>query len=214
MLSLFRMVEPTRGTIRIDDIDVHSIGVEDLRKKLSIIPQEPLLFTGSVRYNLDPFTRYSEAEYWNVLETCQLKDYVSTLPGRLDALVEEGGRNFSVGQRQLICMARAMLSKSPILLLDEATASVDSNTDALIQRMIRASFPRSTVLVIAHRLNTIMDMERILVMDGGKVVEFDSPQVLLQDPLSLFSQMVEATGPASAAHLRALAGMANDLVKV
>jgi ATP-binding cassette, subfamily C (CFTR/MRP), member 4 len=163
---------------------------------------------------LDPFNRFTETEYWNVLETCQLKDFVSAMPGKLDAQVEEGGRNFSVGQRQLICMARSMLCKFPILLLDEATASVDANTDALIQRMIRAAFPRSTVLVIAHRLNTIMDMERILVMDDGKAVEFDTPQALLQNPKSLFSQMVEASGPASARHLRSLAGVATDLIQI
>jgi ABC-type multidrug transport system fused ATPase/permease subunit len=190
MLALFRMVEGLSGKIVIDGVDIATIGLRDLRSKLSIIPQEPLLFAGTLRYNLDPFERFPDDELWDVLETVSLKDYVSTLPGKLEAQVEENGRNYSVGQRQLICMARSLLTRARILLLDEASASLDPVSDSLIQRTIRNSFTASTILVIAHKIQTVVDLDRILVMSDGRVVEFDTPQALLSDPNSTFSAMV------------------------
>lgn len=204
MLSLFRMVEGQSGKIVIDDVDISTIGLRDLRTKLTIIPQEPLLFAGTVRYNLDPFERFSDEDLWNVIETVSLKDYVMSLPGKLDAVVEENGRNFSVGQRQLVCMARSLLSRARILLLDEASASLDPVSDALIQRTIRDSFTASTILVIAHKIQTVVDLDRILVMSSGAVVEFDTPKALLSDPNSVFSAMVDATGESMAKHIRSV----------
>jgi ATP-binding cassette, subfamily C (CFTR/MRP), member 1 len=208
MLALFRMVEGLSGRILIDDIDISSIGLNDLRTKLStssallrvyvayrnfstaIIPQEPLLFAGNVRYNLDPFERFGDEELWAVLETVNLKDYIKSLPGQLDAIVEENGRNFSVGQRQLVCMARSLLARARILLLDEASASLDPVTDSLIQGTIRNSFPDSTILVIAHKIQTVVDLDRILVMSNGSMVEYDTPRALLSNKESVFSAMV------------------------
>lgn len=203
--ALFRMMEPSEGTIEIDGVDVRQIGLTDLRSKLSIIPQLPQLFVGSVRYNIDPFETSSDDDIWKSLEMVQLKDFVAGLEGKLDAHVEDGGSNFSVGQRQLLSMARALLRNSKILLLDEATAAVDNETDAMIQSMVRKNFKNMTVFTIAHRLNTIMDSTRVMVLDRGQLVEFDTPAKLLDNPDGIFTSMVEATGPASAEYLRKIA---------
>ncbi|XP_077994403.1 ATP-binding cassette sub-family C member 5-like [Glandiceps talaboti] len=191
-LSLFRLIEAASGTIWIDGVDISTIGLEDLRSRLSIIPQDPVLFVGTIRYNLDPFDHYSDDKIWNALEKCYLKDMVAQLDGKLSAPVMENGENLSVGERQLICMARALLRNSKILMLDEATASIDTKTDSLIQQTIRDAFKDCTMLVIAHRLNTVLNCDKILVMDSGKVKEFDKPSVLLANHNSIFNTMVTA----------------------
>ncbi|KAM7408746.1 hypothetical protein PAMA_002464 [Pampus argenteus] len=177
---LFRIIEATEGRILIDNIDISTIGLHDLRNRLTIIPQDPVLFSGTLRMNLDPFDRFSDEELWRVLELSHLKDYVAGLQEGLQHEVTEGGENLSVGQRQLLCLARALLRKSRILILDEATAAVDLETDNLIQKTIRKEFSHCTVLTIAHRLHSIMDNSRVMVLDAGKIVEFDSPSNLLE----------------------------------
>uniref|UniRef100_A0A183ED58 ABC transporter domain-containing protein n=1 Tax=Gongylonema pulchrum TaxID=637853 RepID=A0A183ED58_9BILA len=186
---LFRIIEPAEGTILIDGVNIGLIGLHDLRLNLTIIPQEPVLFSGSLRFNLDPFQNYSDEEIWKTLEHAHLKAFASNLPAGLQYKITEGGENISVGQRQLICLARALLRKSKVLVLDEATAAVDLATDSLIQETIRREFATSTVLTIAHRLNTILDYDRILVLDKGLIREFDSPGALLADRSSLFFSM-------------------------
>uniref|UniRef100_A0A3P8QNC2 ATP-binding cassette, sub-family C (CFTR/MRP), member 12 n=1 Tax=Astatotilapia calliptera TaxID=8154 RepID=A0A3P8QNC2_ASTCA len=192
-VALFRLVEPAAGTILIDGVDIMSIGLQDLRSKLSVIPQDPVLFVGTVRYNLDPFNKYTDEEIWAALEKSYMKDSISKLEGTLEAHVMENGENFSVGQRQLICMARALLRNSKIILLDEATASIDAETDALIQNTIQEALRNSTMLTIAHRLSTVMQADRILVMDNGQVAELDDPNTLKQKPFSMFSLLLTAS---------------------
>lgn len=200
---LFRLTEP-EGSILIDNVDTKSIGLHDLRKKLSIIPQEPILFNGPVRRNLDPFDEYTDVAMWKALEQVNLSDAIRSLPGGLDAELAEGGSNFSVGERQLICLARAVLRANRIIVLDEATANVDPTTDKFIQKTISETFTNCTRLTIAHRLNTIMDSDRVLVMDAGQVKEFDVPHLLLQNENGFFSTMVKNTGK-NAAHLKKVA---------
>ncbi|XP_011601661.2 ATP-binding cassette sub-family C member 2 [Takifugu rubripes] len=177
---LFRIIEAAEGSILIDDIDIAKIGLHDLRGRLTIIPQDPVLFSGSLRMNLDPFDKFSDEDIWRVLELSHLKEFVSGLQEGLQHEVAEGGENLSVGQRQLVCLARALLRKSRILILDEATAAVDLETDNLIQNTIRTEFSHCTVLTIAHRLHSIMDSSRVMVLDAGKIIEFDSPDNLLE----------------------------------
>ena len=203
--ALFRTTEPAGGSVLIDDVDIDSLGLYDLRRRLSIIPQVPQLFMGTVRYNLDPFGEHNDEEIWHVLEMVALKEFISGLNGGLEATVDENGGNFSVGQRQLLSMARCLLFDSHILLLDEATASLDVQSDAMLQRMIRTHFLKRTVLTIAHRLITIIDCDRVLVLDAGRIVEFDSPKKLLENTDGIFYGMVQATGKATAAHLTAIA---------
>jgi len=204
MIALFRIVELTEGCIMVDGVDIAQIGLHDLRRRIGIIPQDPVLFTGSVRLNLDPLGLKTEKDVWASLKSVNMADYIASLPGELEYEVEENGRNFSVGQRQLLCMARALLEDNKILILDEATANVDSVSDKLIQRTVREAFRDRTVITIAHRLHTIIDMDRVMVMDAGDVVEFDSPHVLLQAEGSYFSRLVQDTG-SSASVLREIA---------
>uniref|UniRef100_F6THJ3 ABC transporter domain-containing protein n=3 Tax=Monodelphis domestica TaxID=13616 RepID=F6THJ3_MONDO len=178
-LCLFRILEAAKGEIHIDGVNIATIGLHDLRSKLTIIPQDPVLFSGTLRMNLDPFGNYSEEEMWQALELSNLHKFVSSQPEGLNFECSEGGENLSVGQRQLVCLARALLRKSQILVLDEATAAIDLETDDLIQTTIRTQFEACTVLTIAHRLNTIMDYTRVLVLDKGMIAEFDSPANLI-----------------------------------
>nr|XP_020740072.1 multidrug resistance-associated protein 4 isoform X2 [Odocoileus virginianus texanus] len=198
--ALFRLSEP-EGKIWIDKILTTEIGLHDLRKKMSIIPQEPVLFTGTMRKNLDPFNEHSDEDLWNALEEVQLREAIEDLPGKMDTELAESGSNFSVGQRQLVCLARAILRKNRILIIDEATANVDPRTDELIQKKIREKFAHCTVLTIAHRLNTIIDSDKIMVLDSGRLKEYDEPYVLLQNRDSLFYKMVQQLGKAEAAAL-------------
>ncbi|KAM3916374.1 multidrug resistance-associated protein 1-like isoform 2-T3 [Leptodactylus fuscus] len=192
-LGLFRINEAASGEIIIDGINIAKIGLHDLRFKITIIPQDPVLFSGSLRMNLDPFEKYSDEEIWTSLELAHLKNFVSGLPDKLNHECAEGGENLSIGQRQLVCLARALLRKTKILVLDEATAAVDLETDGLIQSTIRKEFEDCTVITIAHRLNTIMDYTRVMVLDRGQIVEFDSPSNLLQKK-GIFYNMAKDSG--------------------
>uniref|UniRef100_A0A8C4NUQ3 ABC-type glutathione-S-conjugate transporter n=1 Tax=Dicentrarchus labrax TaxID=13489 RepID=A0A8C4NUQ3_DICLA len=178
-LGIFRILEAAKGKIFIDGVNIADIGLHDLRSRITIIPQDPVLFSGSLRMNLDPFDTYTDEEVWRSLELAHLKNFVSNLPDKLNHECSEGGENLSLGQRQLVCLARALLRKTKILVLDEATAAVDLETDTLIQSTIRTQFEDCTVLTIAHRLNTIMDYTRVIVMDRGHISEMDSPANLI-----------------------------------
>ena len=181
MTSLYRIVEPCGGRIVIDNIDVSQLGLTDLRSRLALVPQDPVIFSGTVRANLDPFDAVGGDVYiWQALEQAGMADTIRHMAGGLDAQISEGGGNLSTGQRQLLCMARALLRRTKILVLDEATSNVDSSTDQLIQSTIRTAFKDCTVLTIAHRLNTIIDSDRIMVLDAGRLVEFDTPAALLK----------------------------------
>ncbi|KAJ9591217.1 hypothetical protein L9F63_002223, partial [Diploptera punctata] len=193
-LGLFRIIEPAGGSILIDGKDISTLGLHALRKRLTIIPQDPVLFSGTLRINLDPFDERSDNEIWQALEHAHLKSFVKGLQNGLEHEVSEGGENLSVGQRQLICLARALLRKTKVLILDEATAAVDLETDDLIQTTIRREFKDCTVLTIAHRLNTIMDSNRVIVLDRGLLAEFDTPEALLQNKSSIFHGMAKDAG--------------------
>ncbi|KAJ0113412.1 hypothetical protein Patl1_01013 [Pistacia atlantica] len=186
----FRLVEPSGGRIIIDGIDISFLGLHNLRSRFGIIPQEPVLFEGTVRSNIDPIGQHSDEEIWKSLERCQLKDVVAAKPDKLDSLVVDNGDNWSVGQRQLLCLGRVMLKRSRLLFMDEATASVDSQTDAVIQKIIREDFAACTIISIAHRIPTVMDCDRVLVIDAGWAKEFDKPSRLLERP-SRFGSLVQ-----------------------
>jgi ABC-type multidrug transport system fused ATPase/permease subunit len=209
VIALFRLRELVSGGIFIDDVEIGTIGLDGLRGgRISIIPQDPVLFSGTVRSNVDPFNQYADTDVNSALTAVQLWDYVSTIGG-LAAVVEERGRNFSVGQRQLICIARALLCRPRILLMDEATANVDNDTDLLIQRAVRDLFTDTTVVEIAHRLHTVMDADNVIVMSAGAVVETGTPHELCvaNGP---FAAMVSATGDATATELREIAKSVSD----
>nr|XP_050849546.1 ATP-binding cassette sub-family C member 5-like isoform X4 [Vespula vulgaris] len=188
-VALFRLVELCGGVIKIDGVDISKIELHLLRSKLSIIPQDPVLFSGTIRSNLDPFKKYTDLEIWSALEKSQLKEKVKLMNGQLEAFVESGGNNFSVGEKQLLCLTRALLRNSKILILDEATAAVDPETETAIQDTIQNEFVECTVLTIAHRLQTIMKYDKILVMKNGSILEFDTTTNLLSNPNSEFSKM-------------------------
>ncbi|KAG0261148.1 Multidrug resistance-associated protein 1 [Mortierella polycephala] len=187
-------IEEDGGSIWIDGVDISTVGLKYLRQHLAIIPQEPTLFVGTLRDNLDPFDELQDAELWEALERAHLKDHIASLAGGLSFKVSQNGDNFSVGQRSLICLARALLRKTKILVLDEATAAVDVETDELIQRTIRKEFKDRTILTIAHRIKTVMDSDKILVLEKGRVAEFESPATLLKRPGSLFFSLAQQAG--------------------
>ena len=187
-------VEEDGGSIWIDGVDISTVGLSRLRKNLAIIPQDPTLFAGTVRENLDPFDELEDAALWEALERAHLKEHISSLSGGLSFKVSQNGDNFSVGQRSLICLARALLRKTKILVLDEATAAVDVETDELIQKTIRKEFKDRTILTIAHRIKTVMDSDKILVLEKGRVEEFESPMSLLQNKNSLFYNLAQQAG--------------------
>ncbi|KAI9594951.1 P-loop containing nucleoside triphosphate hydrolase protein [Syncephalis fuscata] len=196
-ISLFRFVEATSGRIIVDDVDISKIGLQDLRSHLTIIPQDPILFNGTIRSNVDPFSSYDDESIWNALRRSHLIDDSDNRPPGLESLdspVSENGSNFSQGQRQLLAMARALLRTNKLIIMDEATASVDFDTDTKIQQTIREEFSQATLLCIAHRLRTIIDYDKVLVMDAGRMVEYDSPYSLIQKPDSLFRQLCERSG--------------------
>jgi ATP-binding cassette subfamily C (CFTR/MRP) protein 1 len=209
-LALFRIMELEQGSITIDGVDISKIGVEDLRSKLSIIPQDPVLFSASVRKNLDPFSLETDESLLSVVESIRLKPLVDSLGG-LEGMISEGGDNISCGQRQLICLARALLRQSRIVVLDEATASVDAETDAFIQSCVRRNFAGSTLITIAHRLATIADFDRVLVLDNGHVAEFDTPRNLLNDKDSLFFGLAAKLGPSAFEHIKGVANLATQI---
>ncbi|XP_052851265.1 multidrug resistance-associated protein 1 isoform X4 [Drosophila gunungcola] len=190
-LALFRIIEAAGGRIAIDGVDIATMGLHMLRSRLTIIPQDPVLFSGSLRVNLDPFEIKTDDEIWKALELSHLKSFVKSLAAGLNHEIAEGGENLSVGQRQLVCLARALLRKTKVLVLDEATAAVDLETDDLIQKTIRSEFKECTVLTIAHRLNTILDSDKVIVLDKGQITEFASPTELLDNPKSAFYSMAK-----------------------
>lgn len=193
-LALFRIIEAAGGTISIDDINIAEIGLHSLRTRLTIIPQDPVLFSGSLRMNIDPFNSYSDDALWIALEQSHLKSFVKGLSDGLNYTIAESGENLSVGQRQLVCLARALLRKTKVLILDEATAAIDIETDELIQKTIRTQFRDCTILTIAHRLNTIMDSDRVIVLDQGIIAEYDTPKALLDNKDSIFYGMAKNAG--------------------
>ncbi|KAJ3119275.1 Multidrug resistance-associated protein 1 [Physocladia obscura] len=203
--SLFRLMEPSKGTIKIDGVDIATVGLKKLRESVQMIPQNPTLFDGTVRSNIDYSGKHTDEEIWYSLESCGMKEYVSGLSEKLDSIITEGGSNLSAGQRQLLCLAKVLLEKSKILVMDEATSSVDAESDLRIQQLMTTQFKQATVISIAHRLNTIAAFDRVLVLDKGNVAEFDAPHILLSRSESIFSEMVSATGIANAAVIREIA---------
>ena len=189
-LALFRILEATQGSIFIDDIDISTLGLQDLRQSMAIIPQDAQLWQGTLRQNLDPLHQYTDSELYRVLKQARLCGIVDDHAAGLLQPVSEGGSNLSAGQRQLICIARAMVRQSHILVLDEATSSIDLETDQLVQQIVRTGFTGTTI-TIAHRLNTIMDSDRVLVVDDGRVIEDGSPAELTAGG-GRFAQMVQA----------------------
>jgi ABC-type multidrug transport system fused ATPase/permease subunit len=211
MLALFRMLETAKDThphanrIMIDGVDVALLKLPDLRRKITIIPQDPVLFAGTIRSNLDPFNEQTDDAIWAVLAKAKMNTRVEQEDAGLDCTVADRGNNFSAGERQLLCLARALLKNCKILLLDEATASIDPHHDRIVQETIRSEFRDRTVLTIAHRLGTIIDSDKVLVLDHGVVKEFGSPWDLLQTPGGAFASMVAELGPEEGERLSSIA---------
>ncbi|KAF8955314.1 P-loop containing nucleoside triphosphate hydrolase protein [Flammula alnicola] len=217
-LSFFRFVEAAQGRILIDGIDTSKIGLTDLRSRLTIVPQDPTILSGSLRSTLDVFDEYQDPELYEALRRVHLipsedtpaeaADTVNANVFRdLDSKVSEGGDNFSTGEKQLLCMARAILKRSKVLVMDEATASVDYATDELIGKTIRQEFATNTILTIAHRLRTVIDYDRVMILEQGSIIEFDRPAILLNNEASKFYALCKATGKEEFAMLKKLAGV-------
>ncbi|KAI9598979.1 hypothetical protein BDF19DRAFT_419287 [Syncephalis fuscata] len=202
LISLLRLIEATEGQIRIDGLDISEMGLRDLRRRIAVLPQEPNLFDGTVRSNLDPFDQRTDEEIWGALRAAHLADKIKSMPLRLDASIIENGKGFSLGQKQLFCIARAILSRCRILLMDEATSALDMQTETMIHETIHKNFASYTVLQIGHRLNTIIDSDKIMVMDQGRIVEFNTPRRLLRDENSFFNSLVSQSGEEAARKLR------------
>lgn len=214
-VSLFRLVELTEGQITIDGVDISEMGLHDLRSRMAIVPQDPVLFNGTIRSNLDPIGKFSDVELWDALHRVHMSEAINSISGTnekeghgLDLMVNEKGSNFSAGERQLLSLARAILSGVRVVVLDEASASLDNHTDMLVQKTVREQLSDRTVLTIAHRLATIADSDRILVMDAGEVVEFDTPAMLLSKG-GYFKRLIEETGPVESAILKAIIAQAS-----
>lgn len=190
---LFRLFH-FEGTVLIDGIDTKTVPLSIVRSKIAIIPQDPVLFLGTLRQNLDPFEQFTDTQLWTALQDAELKEMVANWSQGLETVILEGGANVSVGQRQLLCLVRAILRNLKIIVLDEATANVDLKTDEVIQKVVRRKFRDCTVLTIAHRLDTIMDSDKILVMDAGMVAEFGPPQELLKNTNGKFYGFVKSSG--------------------
>ncbi|KAL7505713.1 hypothetical protein ACHAXN_003140 [Cyclotella atomus] len=206
--ALFRLVEIEKGTIELDGVDLTKIGLSDVRGRrndMFILPQDPAVFAGTIRSYLDPFHVHSESEIMNALTLVKFPGADISLEKLMTHVVDEGGSNLSAGEKQLLCLGRAMLANPRLLVLDEATSAVDRATDEFVQKMLRCQFPQTTLLTIAHRIETIIDYDKVIVMEKGKVAEIGSPQELLQDESGLFTKMVDATGPESAMSLKSLA---------
>mmetsp|Transcript_3038 Transcript_3038/g.8791 ORF Transcript_3038/g.8791 Transcript_3038/m.8791 type:complete len:1373 (-) Transcript_3038:1207-5325(-) len=208
--ALFRLLEAEEGKIVIDGVDIAGLGLHKLRTSMSVIPQTPTLFSGcTIRENLDPFDQYGDRDIRSALLDASMVDAIEEQAEGLDSIVAEGGSNFSCGQRQLLCLARAILRKSPILVLDEATANVDSRTDALLQEAVKKSFDGATILSVAHRLDTVIEYDKILVLGAGQVVAFDSPHRLSLEENGVFASMIDDTGKGMANNLRRRASRAS-----
>lgn len=206
--ALFRLVEIEHGRITLDGVDLSKLGLADVRGRqnsMFILPQDPAIFSGTIRTNLDPFASHDDADILRALELIKFPGTKQKGLAILEESVDEGGSNFSAGEKQLLCLARAMLANPRLLVLDEATSAVDGKTDEFVQKMLRTQFPDTTLLTIAHRLNTIIDYDVVIVMDKGKVAEFGSPRELLKNESGIFTALVNATGPDSAAQLKSLA---------
>ena len=189
MVALFRIENLCEGSLSIDGVDISTVSLQELRSRLGIIPQDAVIFSVTVRFNLDPFDEYTDAEIWNVLDSVDMRGAIMSLPNKLQESVSDGGESFSAGQKQLICIARVLLRKPKILILDEATASVDNDTDSLIQNMVRLRFKDCTILTIAHRLHTVIDSDRIMCLNEGILNEFDSPSNLLMKTDGMFAAL-------------------------
>jgi ABC-type multidrug transport system fused ATPase/permease subunit len=201
--ALFRLLEAEEGCITIGGIDISTLGLHALRTGMSVIPQMPTLFSGcTIRENLDPFAAFSDDSIYEALRDAHMLKTIQEQPSGLDAIVAEGGSNFSVGQRQLLCLARAILRKAKILVLDEATANVDTRTDHLLQEAVARSFHGATIIAVAHRLDTVIDYDKILVLGNGEVLAFDTPEKLASEEGSVFSSMIDDTGRGMATELR------------
>jgi ABC-type multidrug transport system fused ATPase/permease subunit len=196
IVALYRLADISEGKIEVDSIDCSMVNLNKLRRSMAIIPQEPVMFGGTIRTNLDPFNDHSDEELFDVLRKCLLGPMLESSEEGLNSPVETLGSNFSLGTQQLMCLARAMLNKSRVLLLDEATAALDSDTNAAVGRVLKEHFSDRTIFTIAHRLDTIIESDRILVMNAGVVAEYDPPDVLLENPDSIFYELCMNTGPA------------------
>ncbi|VDM81163.1 unnamed protein product, partial [Strongylus vulgaris] len=188
--GLLRLVEKADGDVFIDGVNIAELGLHELRSRITIIPQDPILFSSTLRFNVDPFNQFADSDIWVALEACQLKEMVLKQNG-LYTEIEEGGKNISLGERQLLCLCRSLLEGGEILILDEATASLDYATQMLVNEVVRVHFRSATVITIAHKLETIGNCDRVMVIEDGIVVEYDTPENLLANKDSIYREMVE-----------------------